>query len=130
GTVQHVIRLEGGRSALRLTVGSYHRPSGQEIHKWKGAKETDDWGVRPNAGLEALVTNRENDLIFGARRKRDFVSWADLLAAGENEPTSTSTESDAAGSARTDPATIDPQLRKALEHLQQKINATELPGRV
>ena len=67
--------------------------------------------------------------IFEARRRRDFVPWDDLLDAGEDEPTSISTESDAAASARTDPATIDPQLRKALEHLQQKINATE-PGRV
>jgi carboxyl-terminal processing protease len=128
-SVQKVIPLEGGRSALRLTIGSYHRPSGQEIHKWKGAKDSDDWGVRPDAGLEALVTNRENDLIFEARRKRDFLPWADLTAAGDDESTSTSTESNPAASAHSDPANIDPQLRKALEYLQQKIDAAQHPGR-
>src|SRR5204863_5016365 len=112
-SVQKVMPLEGGRSALRLTIGSYHRPSGKEIHKWKGAKDSDDWGVRPDPGLEALVTNRENDLIFEARRKRDFIPWDDLLAAGEDKPTSPSTESEAAASARNDPATNDPQLSNA-----------------
>ena len=64
GTVQNVIRLEGGKSAIRLTVGSYHRPSGKEIHKWKRSTDSDDWGVRPDPGLEVLLTNHESDLVM------------------------------------------------------------------
>src|SRR5262249_51217349 len=60
GTIQNVIKLEGGKSAIRLTVGSYHRPSGKEIHKWKDAQETDEWGVKPDPGLEVLLTNHQN----------------------------------------------------------------------
>ncbi|MBW8885531.1 MAG: hypothetical protein JF612_12330 [Planctomycetia bacterium] len=76
-------------SALRLTVGSYHRPSGKEIHKWKEAKESDDWGVRPDPGLDVLLTNRQNELVILARRKRDLLSW-DALQRRENDLVRTS----------------------------------------
>jgi carboxyl-terminal processing protease len=166
GTVQNVIKLEGGRSAIRLTVGSYRRPSGKDIHKWKDAKDSDDWGVRPDAGLEALLTNRQNELIIQARRKRDSKSWDELTATAapapgsdaqsavppldDNQPSSTvppvptaapdndgqaaetdpTVESEAAAAAKKDPATIDPQLHKALEYLQEQISGhAPQPGR-
>src|SRR5262245_1796384 len=87
GTVQDVIKLEGGRSALRLTVGSYHRPSGKEIHKWKDAQESDVWGVRPDSGMEVLLTNRQDELIIAARRKRDFLAWTELLDSANKSST-------------------------------------------
>jgi carboxyl-terminal processing protease len=144
GTVQNVIRLEGGRSAIRLTVGSYHRPSGHEIHKWKDAKESDDWGVRPDAGLEVLLTNQQNELIIQARGKRDFLSWEELgggadrtgptdqpeePAADQSTDKTTAFKSDATAAARKDPATIDPQLRKAIEYLQQQFGGRGVSGR-
>ena len=41
-SVQNVVELEEGRSALKLTTGSYQRPNGKPIHRFPGAKE---WGV-------------------------------------------------------------------------------------
>src|SRR5439155_23140011 len=142
GTVQKVITLEGGKSAIRLTVGSYHRPSGKDIHKWKDAKESDDWGVRPDTGLEALMTNRQNDVVFLARRKRDLTPWSEASGGRQppeaaDEPTTSgppvpipdtefepdtaeqTLEAEAVMKAKQDPATIDPQLRKALDYLQE-----------
>jgi carboxyl-terminal processing protease len=147
GTVQHVIKLEGGKSALRLTIGSYHRPSGKEIHKWKGASDSDDWGVRPDPGLESLVSNQTSELIILARRKRDYLRWEDLtlsspatklipeespaaspsangsppipIADSDDAPPATSLETKAATAAKQDPANIDPQLRAALKHLEK-----------
>jgi carboxyl-terminal processing protease len=81
GTVQNVISLEGGRSALRLTIGSYWRPSGQDIHKRKDAKDTDDWGVRPDPGQEVHLTNEQFETVILARRRRDVTTYEDLLAA-------------------------------------------------
>lgn len=198
GTVQNVILLpvDGQQSALRLTVGSYHRPSGVEIHKRKDAKEEDPWGVRPLAELEVHPTNQQYDAFMLARRKRDLLTWEDLIAAREmaarekriaedtsNEspdsatiapqppaegpsteepsiqppavlddgsepeagsshgsgaaptvplpptpvpepedaPPQPTADQAAAANALIDPATIDPQLQKALEFLQQKI---------
>jgi carboxyl-terminal processing protease len=149
GTVQNVVLLENGHSAIRLTVGSYHRPSGQEIHKWKDAKESDPWGVRPDPGLEVLLTNHQNELVVAARRKRDLLPWSepasDKTPPMEPEPPASdhassqtppvpkpqpdegqaaeqtpALEKEAAAKARLDPTSIDPQLRKAVEHLQSQ----------
>ena len=139
GSVQNVLKLEGGRSAIRLTVGSYHRPSGKDIHKWKDSKETDDWGVRPDAGLEAIMTNRQNDLVISARRKRDFLSWSELTAANsapseplqiptplaDEEPADESAEMnmEAATAAKHDLTLLDSQLKKAVDYLLSKVRA-------
>src|SRR5262249_20390106 len=38
---------------LKLTAETYWRPSGKNIHRDpRTAKETDEWGVKPDAGLE------------------------------------------------------------------------------
>ncbi len=42
GSVQNVIELEDGTSALKLTTASYHRPSGKNIHRFPGASESED----------------------------------------------------------------------------------------
>jgi len=151
GTVQNVINLEGGKSAIRLTIGSYHRPSGKEIHKWKGAKDSDDWGVRPDPGLESLISNQTNELIILARRRRDYIRWDELttplagskLAPGDSpaDPPSSSTsppipvadsddappspttslDTQAATAARQDPVTVDPQLNTAVNYLSKSV---------
>ena len=52
GTVQNVIPLEGGKSLLKLTIASYWRPSGKNIHRSSTSQATDDWGVQPDPGCE------------------------------------------------------------------------------
>ena len=44
GSVQNVIELENGRSALKLTTAAYRRPSGKNIHRFPDSKETDAMG--------------------------------------------------------------------------------------
>ena len=51
GSVQNIIDLEDGNSVLKLTVATYQRPSGKNIHRFKNAKESDEWGVSPDPGL-------------------------------------------------------------------------------
>ena len=58
GSVQNVIELEGGKSALKLTTASYQRPSGKNIHRFPDAKETDEWGVMPDDGLRGEAQRR------------------------------------------------------------------------
>jgi len=52
GSVQNVIRMENGASALKLTTASYWRPSGKNIHRFPDSKDGDEWGVKPDAGFE------------------------------------------------------------------------------
>ena len=56
GSVQNILELEDGNSVLKLTVATYQRPSGKNIHRFKDAKDTDEWGVSPDPGLEVKLT--------------------------------------------------------------------------
>ena len=47
GSVQNIIPLEGGASFLKLTVETYFRPSGENIHKFPDMTDDDEWGVSP-----------------------------------------------------------------------------------
>lgn len=73
GSVQNVIELEDGHSALKLTTASYHGPSGKNIHKFPDSQETDDWGVKPNDGYEVKLSPEDHEKYFRWRAKRDRV---------------------------------------------------------
>jgi carboxyl-terminal processing protease len=62
GSVQNVIKMEGGKSALKLTTASYWRPNGKNIHRFFDSKETDDWGVKPNDSGYKLTKDSVNAL--------------------------------------------------------------------
>jgi carboxyl-terminal processing protease len=74
GSVQNILDLEDGNSVLKLTVATYWRPSGKNIHRFKNAKDTDEWGVTPSPGLEVKLNREEYHDWFLARRDRDFLS--------------------------------------------------------
>ncbi len=74
GSVQNILDLEDGNSVLKLTVATYWRPSGKNIHRDKKAKETDDWGVSPSPGLEVKLSREAYHDWYVARRDRDFAS--------------------------------------------------------
>ncbi|NOX55259.1 MAG: S41 family peptidase [Planctomycetes bacterium] len=95
GSVQNIIELEGGRSALKLTTAGYLRPSGKNIHRFKNAKPNDDWGVKPDDGYEVKLSAEEMRRLVEYRRKRDVLS--------ENGPPKTDF--------------VDRQLQKALEYI-------------
>lgn len=90
GTVQNILPLQYGRSALRLTVARYYRPNGKNIHRGKDATEDDEWGVQPDEGL--LVELDEETLIELAKRWRE-ASYPSLATKGNDEPKSIATKS-------------------------------------
>jgi carboxyl-terminal processing protease len=73
GSVQNVIELEGGRSALKLTTAVYRRPNGHNIHRFPDAKETDEWGVTPDDGFLIKLPDAELAALAADRRQRDVV---------------------------------------------------------
>ncbi|MDG3005283.1 S41 family peptidase [Paludisphaera mucosa] len=81
GSVQNILELEDGNSVLKLTVASYHRPSGENIHRFRDAKASDKWGVTPDPGMEVKLTPAEYRDWFLARRGRDLPALAKLNAA-------------------------------------------------
>jgi carboxyl-terminal processing protease len=77
GSVQNVIPMEGGTSALKLTTASYWRPSGKNIHRFPDSKESADWGVKPNDGYEVKISDEDRIYYYKWRRQRDVVRKKD-----------------------------------------------------
>jgi carboxyl-terminal processing protease len=59
GSVQNIIELEEGRSALKLTTAGYKRPSGANIHRFPNSTEDDEWGVTPDKGYDIKLTDEQ-----------------------------------------------------------------------
>ncbi|HEY1784542.1 MAG TPA: S41 family peptidase [Pirellulales bacterium] len=73
GSVQNVIEMDNGHSALKLTTASYKRPNGKNIHRFPDAKETDEWGVHPDEGFEVKIGNDEMGEMIHTRHQRDVL---------------------------------------------------------
>ena len=73
GSVQNIISLEDGRSALKLTTAAYQRPSGKNIHRFPDSKDTDEWGVMPDLGYDLGLDERETRELLADRRNRDVI---------------------------------------------------------
>jgi carboxyl-terminal processing protease len=73
GTVQRLMRIESGRSLLKLTSATYWRPSGKNIHKMPEDDENDEWGVTPNAGFEVKLDKDAYEMWRNYRLRRDLM---------------------------------------------------------
>lgn len=158
GTVQNILPLQSGRSALRLTVARYYRPNDQNIHRTDDATEEDDWGVRPSEGLEVGLDETVLDRLAQRWRRSAYpmtdsppsaipAEDDDVGRRGPDEGPGGETENraeEAEPLPGDPPATdedgseshgdrirdesesildLDPQLRKAVEHLREQIEA-------
>jgi len=85
GSVQNIFELDDGNSVLKLTVASYYRPSGENIHRFKNAKLTDKWGVTPDKGCEVKLDNNEYRRWFMGRRNRDLAAGHRRIPAPKPE---------------------------------------------
>ena len=139
GTVQNILPLQFGRSALRLTVARYYRPNGENIHRIKDATEEDQWGVRPNEGLKVEHDEATLEKLAKSWREASYPALAlvdDVAVDDAVDESGSETASDAVASGDpkvgdADPGTtdsvtsgllIDAQLRRAVEYLREAIS--------
>lgn len=115
GTVQNILPLQYGRSALRLTVARYYRPSDKNIHRSKDDTEEDEWGVKPDEGFQ--VTVDDETLIKLGQRWRE-ASYPLLSAPKTSDPDATETPTS---------LTVDPQLKRAVDHLRENLDGKSSP---
>lgn len=121
GSVQNVIEMEEGASALKLTTAGYLRPSGKNIHRFPDAKESDEWGVRPDAGYELKLDPAEMTRLADARRQRDVIR-SHGEAEAEPAPTGGPNASEAASAAKPeDSEVVDRQLQMAVDCLTHQL---------
>jgi carboxyl-terminal processing protease len=52
GSVQTPIDLNVPGLGVKLTTGTFLRPSGQSLHRFPDSKMSDPWGIRPDPGCE------------------------------------------------------------------------------
>jgi carboxyl-terminal processing protease len=115
GSVQNVILMENDTSALKLTTASYWRPSGKNIHRFPDKKDfeaakidPDEWGVKPDPGMEVKMKDEERIGYMLYRSDRDIV---------RTKPKSKELDKDG----KPKPPFVDRVLNKALEHLRKEI---------
>jgi carboxyl-terminal processing protease len=132
GTVQNVIEMERGTSALKLTTAAYHRPNGKSIHRFPDSKETDEWGVAPNEGFEVKLSPPEIGKLMSLRRDKDVLRKpngptppADSPTPPADSPTPPADNPTSAENATTGATLefVDPQLQRAMDCLQKKLEA-------
>lgn len=144
GSVQNILDLEDGYSVLKLTVASYYRPSGENIHRFRNSKPADKWGVSPDKGMEVKLTPSEYVRWAIGRRDRD----EDASAKGHRRTSAARAETEKGNAAsktekpreKTKPGSeksqakgthsrefaglfSDKQLDKAVEALRSKLGA-------
>jgi len=113
GSVQNIIKLEDGASAMKLTTAGYMRPNGENIDRKKAeadAKNKDLWGVRPDKGFEIKFSDEEHAKVHRQRQQRYIIQ-------SKNEPEDPKGE-------KTEPEFVDRQLQKALGYLEKLVGKT------
>jgi len=101
GSVQNIQPFEGGE--LKLTTASYWRPSGKNMNRTPGSKETDEWGVTPDKGYLVKMSPKEKEELLEHQKESEIIHRHDV------EPK------------ETKPAFQDKQLEAALEYLRGQI---------
>ncbi|NNE00757.1 MAG: S41 family peptidase [Pirellulaceae bacterium] len=152
GTVQNILPLQFGRSALRLTVARYYRPNDHNIHRKEDATEEDEWGVTPDDGFTVSVDDKTLEQLGDRWRQASYPLLS--AATGTTDPagapqdagtakdagnpqanvasdTPNKTETPVASGVNEPPIIVqepqasvlfDPQLRVAVEHLTEQID--------
>jgi carboxyl-terminal processing protease len=105
GTVQEIVDLPGGEGLLKVTTASYWRPSGRNINRSKDAKESEEWGVKPDPGYEVKLEGEPLARFVRWRRERDM------------SPPAASRTAPPKAAERKLPTEIDPQLAKAVQYV-------------
>lgn len=107
GSVQNIIELEDGKSALKLTTAGYQRPSGAKIHRFEDDDEEDEWGVTPDDGFVVEMSREQKVAYHTYRRRRD----RDTIIPHPPTPQPELSE-------------IDPILKRALDYLKEEISSS------
>ncbi len=106
GSVQNIIPLADGRSALKLTTAEYYRPSGKNIHRRRNMTEKDEWGVKPDVEVRAMNPLEVRNFFVYLQHK-DIIPPKDKPEETEKP--------------KPEASFNDFQLQKALEVLKQRL---------
>jgi carboxyl-terminal processing protease len=118
GSVQNIFDLDDGKSVLKLTVASYYRPSGENIHRFRHSKTSDKWGVAPDKEGEVKLGPSEYFRWAFARRERDLATG--LRRAPASPPDAQKAKSQAQPGSTQEPAQDKTAAKKDQEKARAK----------
>lgn len=123
GSVQKLLRIPNTEpaAAVKLTTETYWRPSNKNIHRYPQAKETDEWGVTPNAGLEVAATEEERLRYLVAMKKLEWVAGKPDVVGPNPPPAPTPKGTDGKPVIDESKPYEDKPLTKAVEAVRKKI---------
>jgi carboxyl-terminal processing protease len=124
GSVQNVIRMEAGDSALKLTTASYHRPSGVNIHRFPDMNPEDKWGVTPDDGFMIALTRDERDALARQQRARDILKRND--DATETSDDAAKEDPEAETTAAAEETVEDRQLQAAVGYIKEQLQGPKV----
>ena len=122
GSVQNIIPVENGASALKLTTASYWRPSEKNIHRFPNSTPKDEWGVKPNDGFEIKLSDEERQAYYKDRRERDVVRRNGAKPPEKKE------EKDKDDKAKKSEPFKDRVMEKALEYIRGELKKDDKQG--
>jgi carboxyl-terminal processing protease len=109
GSVQSLIRLDGGSGAIRLTTAEFRLPSGRNIDRRAGQNS---WGINPDEGFFLALDQAQTTLLQERRKAREIIGKQAGNGSG----------SDSADTAESiEKQEHDPQLAAALKTLQGRL---------
>ncbi len=127
GSVQRVIEMEGGQSALKLTTAGYHRPNGKNIDRHPGDTPKDEWGVKPDDGFDLVLSDKDVVALDQYRRDRDVLKAKSEGDAAPPDPEEPASLSDAGGRLE-ETVFVDQQLEMAMEYLEKQLKKQVAEG--
>ena len=113
GTVQNIIPLDD-QGILKLTTAEYLRPSGHNINRRPGAKDTDEWGVVPDPNDAVKMSKEDQQTWAHWRRDRDIVQPSTSESANSAKAVSDNS---------SNWQSHDPPLHRAIELLESQIQS-------
>ena len=131
GSVQKSFDSPDGKTALKLTTERWLTPNGKNIHRWPESKESDEWGVRPDAGLEVKMTPEQIVQTILHQREAERIKpkanggakpAADKpVVDAPAPPKKAKVDPDQPEPVKLDPNFKDPVMEKALDYLRKKV---------
>ena len=123
GSVQNVIQMEDGASAIRLTTAYYYLPNGRRIHRTAANGETAEWGIKPD--IEVSLSDEARMRILDARRRASLPETQPATSAPaegvEEAPEAGATTAPADGADEDPILEFDEQLKAAVDYLKKQL---------
>ncbi|MCZ2342160.1 MAG: PDZ domain-containing protein [Bacteroidales bacterium] len=129
GSVQKVFALSDNKSALKLTTEVWLTPKGKNIHRWPDSTDSDEWGVRPDEGLEVKLTNKQRREYIDHMRELDRVQGKPGQKKPEPEkPNPKKSNPEKPEAQPTANPYVDPVVEKAAEYLRDRLKEVSARG--